>query len=804
MKRYVIEVGDNLVVSKVFTYLDQGHVLNVIISVFFIYGIFKLFDKIKNGLIPPGNGFFNIITILLIYFFIIRFNDNYVFFSFQNWGLPILYYTDLVLFSLLLLWSNYKSYKRPLKIQNEISLIEDCPDSENDSLSRSGYADQVASVINSTTSKNSFSIGIFAEWGAGKTDFLNRLENQLKLNSDNLIINFNVWKTSSTDSLIEDFFVTLSSSLKKYNKSIGNKLKSYSKKLFQPGKEIYFRLLDTLINEVIPDESISETYNSINEGIQQTGKRIIVFIDDIDRLNAIEILNVLKLIRNTANFSNTFFIVALDPNYVIQVLRRINLLSKEEEYLKKVFQLIIPLPKIQKSIYVVEFKSLLQYDSLKQDYKDKIDHALNNLAYGNIAQSITPLKRPEHFLEGMIDNMRDLKRFTNIIKLNFSFIMDELDVIDYFILALLQVKRFDIYINVSNREFVKVSADPPFKFQFDTEKWTAYKEKNASFIDESELTELQKVLEYLFEDRANRSPRTLVSTEHFWLYFSFQLFNSISYKEFTLAINGDQEDLNQFLNKWAFNDYRELAAILETYGINRNKDEFQKFVTAFIKVGGFQNFLLNIVKQNLAEDGDSLYDSDEEYVDVIMKILNDESLPEYNKAIIADYLIKERSIGSGFSKPKLEKIISDGFIHYLNSDPEFSNKVMDHFLLVKDQSNTRKAYAKYLLKKPNTFEEYLRFVIRPLMQPPHDKMFVFDPMLKLILSADRFSAEIAKLKPTTIYGEKIVSLIQKYIPAYDLFDNAGFQVTDEEFSYLINHMKETGQVSKNFNPSVRY
>jgi len=60
-------------------------------------------------------------------------------------------------------------------------------------------------------------------------------------------------------------------------------------------------------------ESLDEIKQRIESYITQTKKKIIILIDDIDRLQSKEILLVFKLVRITANFKKIIFILAFDP-----------------------------------------------------------------------------------------------------------------------------------------------------------------------------------------------------------------------------------------------------------------------------------------------------------------------------------------------------------------------------------------------------------------------------------------------------------------------------------------------------------
>ncbi|WP_407243013.1 P-loop NTPase fold protein [Escherichia coli] len=69
-----------------------------------------------------------------------------------------------------------------------------------------------------------------------------------------------------------------------------------------------------------------------------------VIIDDIDRLTPTETFQVLRLVKAVADFSE-LLLLAFDPNYLISVLDKNNIVNSSE-YLNKIVQLRVPLPVI--------------------------------------------------------------------------------------------------------------------------------------------------------------------------------------------------------------------------------------------------------------------------------------------------------------------------------------------------------------------------------------------------------------------------------------------------------------------------
>ena len=110
-----------------------------------------------------------------------------------------------------------------------------------------------------------------------------------------------------------------------------------------------------------------------------------MFIDDIDRLDKHEIIEVVRLIRNTANFHNTFFLVAYDRDYVINALGHLNE-HNHHQFLEKIFQMELNLPAYDKSILTKEL-----YNRLLNHIPEKHQKELKDAILGSNA----PIS-PEH------------------------------------------------------------------------------------------------------------------------------------------------------------------------------------------------------------------------------------------------------------------------------------------------------------------------------------------------------------------------------------------------------------------------
>jgi hypothetical protein len=274
---------------------------------------------------------------------------NYVFYPLVEWGNHCLAQTDLIFLLLpataIALSRNY-SVSRKFVAQTTF-LRQDLPIDTiaADQLNRTQFYQDVIAHLQkiSFDSSRSFSIGVNSTWGYGKTSLLNIIRDGLTAQDDNIVcIEYNPWLSAGKSSLTFDFFAVLGHRLSKYINNT-NILLDYARRVSKVDNDE--NKLKGWMDAFESEETLRERFDEISELIHFTGKRFFIIIDDLDRLDNDEVFEVLRLIRNVANFPRLTYLAAYDKFYIINALRskRIRL---PEQYLEKIFELEIELPKI--------------------------------------------------------------------------------------------------------------------------------------------------------------------------------------------------------------------------------------------------------------------------------------------------------------------------------------------------------------------------------------------------------------------------------------------------------------------------
>ena len=322
-----------------------------------------------------------------------------------------------------------------------------------DLLGRKKVASDLAKEIEYYKNKDSLTIGIVGKWGSGKTSFINMVLESFKGNNNYIVIKFNPWNISSRKQLISDFFLQLSNNIKKENESneiigtIGKTLGTLSK-FFKPlGLIQPLSLLGTIgditekasgfINEYLEaeKEDLEILKGNINQELEDLDKKLLIVIDDIDRLCDEEIREIFQLVKSIADFKNTIYILSYDKEIVTKALDKTQQ-DKGEEYLEKIVQVPLVLPYVSKN-------------ELDKIFLDKLSNLIN------ISDRDDFLYFQELYNNGLAENfqnLRDIERYVNVFSFGVELAREELNINDYIVLTLIKVFEPNLYEYIKNNK----------------------------------------------------------------------------------------------------------------------------------------------------------------------------------------------------------------------------------------------------------------------------------------------------------------------------------------------------------------
>ena len=405
--------------------------------------------------------------------------------------------------------------------------------------------------------ERSFSVAITGEWGSGKTTFMqelkSRYENERLVKS---IVWFEPWKCDSPDLIIKSFFGSLRRELRVYIPSISSLIDEYVLTLLDNDAVKPLRLILAAFRAALTKEHESP-YERIREVLAKTQHKVVVFIDDIDRLDSEEIKEVLRLIRNTADFPYVQFIVAYDKEYVTHMLG-VGGINDATKYLEKFFNIDIPLPKFEERRICEELyrRVMLLFDD--GVWSPSLDNAaVNDIVYRrNFRQDGG--EYTGYIVPKVLSTMRDVIRFGNALKMicvayQKQNVQEEVEFHDLFYLELLRYGFDDVYKILRDRPLIALKIDRrPNVYMTDNDE--NGKNKIFSVIlnnySEDAVRIAGVIMDCLFTN--NRTPHSLCNVRDYPTYFMFRLDEKIlSDSEFMSLAALDESELSTKVEEWS-------------------------------------------------------------------------------------------------------------------------------------------------------------------------------------------------------------------------------------------------------------
>jgi len=488
-----------------------------------------------------------------------------------------------------------------------------------DKFGRNFFSKQLADAICDFPAVDSFVVGLYGEWGSGKTSILNMTMDYLgKLSKDDcdraiVIVLFNPWNFTSCDQLINQFFKTILVELNckdtiGYQSKIGQALMKYSSVLelteYIPVVGKYLKVLSQVANGAgaqlsenaeAQDNNIALLKKKVIEALSEYPGKIVIVIDDIDRLPNEQIRLIFQLITSVADFPHTVYLLSFDKKVVVNALKETQQCDGDE-YLKKVIQVPFEVPYIShtkiQNIFLERITDLhlnIENEPWGEQHWQQV--------YSNC---ISPF----------IKTLRDVNRLLNLIEFKYPPLANEINFSDLAGITSLQIYAPEIFEWIRNNRFTLLG--PTIEHEYNDLK---AKENKESFLEvfrkvyPRDPDQMLSVLSSLFpnvaysvnigsdepDDRKLRLNLSIAHSEHFESYFSLSLENvKISRADlikhlYEMSPIDVRTYCNNLIAKKMFSNYlSEVEAFIEEIPLER----VSLFITEFFNMADYYQDLL--------------------------------------------------------------------------------------------------------------------------------------------------------------------------------------------------------------------
>ena len=288
------------------------------------------------------------------------------------------------------------------------------------------YRNAIVSIIKNSLPK--FTIGIFGEWGTGKTTLINSVDTALQTDGNLIRVRLESWRYAQEQLPLVSLLKNIAYALpdKKQFEVLKLKLVTSSINFLKNTPEILTSVISKFASE--EDEISQETFDlfkkELNSKIQLIAEldkdtvyfdgfdeikneiknlhlvnpsfRIIVFVDDLDKCSPKKVHEILEIIRVFQDVEGFIFILGISDDMIIKLGEMGNREKNNgDHYIKNLIQIHIALPKWSNEDIVKLVKDFIRKGMIHDRLKDVVD------------------KNIELISLAIENNPREIKRFLN-------------------------------------------------------------------------------------------------------------------------------------------------------------------------------------------------------------------------------------------------------------------------------------------------------------------------------------------------------------------------------------------------------
>lgn len=351
-------------------------------------------------------------------------------------------------------------------------------------------------------------------------------------------IRYSPWDCSSKEQMVREYLKLLANELFLVVPSVAIKLIKYSKLI--SGID-----LNPVLDFLGSEQDISTQKQEIISVLENADIKIIVIIDDLDRIHGNEVFNMLKLIGTIANFPKIINIVAYDKEYICNNLNKYFLeencisIDNAEKYIQKIIPCDFPLPKIKHDTLFNIFMKELE-DIVKEQPYNKKDL---ELYYVNT-------------IGRYIHNIRDVKQLLLAFKFHYDIFYKKnvnINIVDLIFITSIKIFNFALWQKVYNCAHDIFECHRLFLDNLDdaNKKRTYFENtlglKNLLDNEKCMLSSLIPMLRDLDGFRVSIQDQYSYDIKRFWSNLSFNL-----YFEF----NPKESKINEILGSLAIKNFK--------------------------------------------------------------------------------------------------------------------------------------------------------------------------------------------------------------------------------------------------------
>lgn len=315
--------------------------------------------------------------------------------------------------------------------------------SSQDRFHRRTYAHQLAKFLSGNIGSESLVMAVQGPWGSGKTSILNLIAEEI--GDKAIILKFNPWLFSGTEQLVSQFFIEVSSQVLHNDQSrlkkLANLLEKYGDYFATAiGKiphaawfQIGFKAFRFLITQK-SRQPASEIKKELEDQFRTLDKRVVILVDDLDRMRDDEVREIVRLVRLVGNFPNVTYVLAYDQGKVAKALDpdpKVGL-----AFLEKIVQVAYEVPKPHQ-----QDLNTMCFEAIDACLAATYHRDLNSLEWQNLWPTV---------IQPLLKTPRDVRRYTISLPPILHSIGDEIALADLLAIEAIRILLPDSFKLMAN------------------------------------------------------------------------------------------------------------------------------------------------------------------------------------------------------------------------------------------------------------------------------------------------------------------------------------------------------------------
>jgi len=399
---------------------------------------------------------------------------------------------------------------------------------EEDRLNRSEFAVALANVIRSWRDKPSLVVGLFGDWGSGKSSLKNLVLESIRRDGDGglHVVDFSPWQVSSQELLAETFFRETGKALGKTGPSeeavvrrrvarwkmyagilsVAATVARAFRAAVPPTDHTSLALTGVATSvegiaavaksgaEAVEAEgtagslTLSELKEQISEDLLSLNKPILVVLDDIDRLTKEEIRYTLQLVKANADFPNIIYLLLAQKRSILAALKEIAP-DDPGAYLEKIIQVSFDIPVINRK----QLQGVLLNGINEILAGPQFDKRFSGEHWGAVFPHLFSLFR----------NLRDINRFLGSLAFHTQLFLNgetfEVNPVDLIVLEAIRIFESGVYKRIlDSKDALTFSQTPIWEQEKDAETKKQRIEELLSLSSEANKESIRNLVGEIF------------------------------------------------------------------------------------------------------------------------------------------------------------------------------------------------------------------------------------------------------------------------------------------------------------------